>query len=258
MSRLAQAGRISVGIWYDMPGFGLREGDGQPSGFEVEIARIVAARLGIAAQDITWVQVEASRRELVLTSDEVDLVVATMAMREDEAEDPVHLAGPYLSDSLQIVVAADGPAAGLDLATLGRRPQTRVCTVLDLAAAVPGSGPETGAGLPGADQVQRAESMTECLEALEGGAVDAVAGPVTALTILAQASGGDLALAGSPFGRIALGVGIPTGDTVLCAFIAETLAEAASSGSYRTAWNASVPVTAGLTPPTLPTAEPCR
>ncbi|MGI8529567.1 MAG: transporter substrate-binding domain-containing protein, partial [Geodermatophilaceae bacterium] len=56
MAELAEAGAITVGTKFDQPGFGLVSPDGVPEGFDVEIAKIIAAKLGIAPEDIEWVE----------------------------------------------------------------------------------------------------------------------------------------------------------------------------------------------------------
>ncbi len=258
MSRLAQDQRIRVAIWYDMPGFGVRNGDGAPAGFDVEIAKIIAARLGIGAEGITWVRTLASERESLIRQDVADLVVATLAMSPTPGDEPVHIAGPYLSDGLQLLVPTDSAMTGLSLATLRERPELMVCTVLDLKDAVPRGDTETEQSLPPPSQVHRLESMSDCMDALRNDQVDAVVGPVTTMRILAAQSAGTLAVTGGPLGRITFGVGVTDGDSTMCAFIAQTLAGAASTGTYLTGWAQSAGKLADLPDPTLPTPDPCR
>ena len=57
MARLADQGNIKVGVKFDQPGLGSRslETD-QPVGFDVEIAKLIAANLGIETSDIEFVE----------------------------------------------------------------------------------------------------------------------------------------------------------------------------------------------------------
>jgi glutamate transport system substrate-binding protein len=55
MARLSEAGKLTVGTKFDQPGFGLQGLDGDPAGFDVEIAKLIAAELGIGADDIEYV-----------------------------------------------------------------------------------------------------------------------------------------------------------------------------------------------------------
>ena len=51
MAELAEAGKITVGTKFDQPLFGLKGLSGEPEGFDVEIAKIIAAKLGIAEDE---------------------------------------------------------------------------------------------------------------------------------------------------------------------------------------------------------------
>ena len=66
MARLSEAGAIRVGTKFDQPGFGLLGLDGTPTGFDVEIAKIIAAGLGIAPEGITYTEAPSALREEVL------------------------------------------------------------------------------------------------------------------------------------------------------------------------------------------------
>ncbi len=68
------AGRIVVGVRGDYPLFGTGQTDA-PVGFEPDIARAIAARLGVTA---VFRRVSSANRIAALGSDEVDLVIATM------------------------------------------------------------------------------------------------------------------------------------------------------------------------------------
>ena len=47
MAKLNEAGTITVGTKFDQPLFGLAGPDGTPEGFDIEIAKLIAAKLGI-------------------------------------------------------------------------------------------------------------------------------------------------------------------------------------------------------------------
>lgn len=47
MAKLQSAGQITIGTKFDQPLFGLAGPDGTPEGFDVEIGKIIAAKLGI-------------------------------------------------------------------------------------------------------------------------------------------------------------------------------------------------------------------
>ena len=70
----ADTDRLRVGIRQEYPRFGLDTG-GELSGFEIDIARSIAARLGVAVQ---FMVVTPANRISALGEDRVDLVLATM------------------------------------------------------------------------------------------------------------------------------------------------------------------------------------
>jgi glutamate transport system substrate-binding protein len=49
MEKLASAGKVTIGTKFDQPLFGQKGLDGKPVGFDVEIGKLLAAKLGIAA-----------------------------------------------------------------------------------------------------------------------------------------------------------------------------------------------------------------
>ncbi|PZS32883.1 MAG: ABC transporter substrate-binding protein, partial [Pseudonocardiales bacterium] len=64
MERLSKAGKITVGVKYDQPGLGNKNpSTGNPEGFDVEVAKIVAGRLGIAANKIHFIETVSKNRE---------------------------------------------------------------------------------------------------------------------------------------------------------------------------------------------------
>src|SRR4028119_117271 len=57
MAELQEAGTVRIGVKYDQPGIGLMPpGADMPEGFDVEMGKILAAGLGIAPEDVEWVE----------------------------------------------------------------------------------------------------------------------------------------------------------------------------------------------------------
>jgi glutamate transport system substrate-binding protein len=108
MAELNEAGTVTVGTKFDQPGFGLLNPDGVPEGFDVEIAKIVAAELGIAAEDIEWTETVSANREPFIQNGQVDFVVATYTIN-DTRKQVVDFAGPYYVAGQDIMVAAGSP-----------------------------------------------------------------------------------------------------------------------------------------------------
>jgi glutamate transport system substrate-binding protein len=106
MAELNEAGTLRVGTKFDQPLFGLRGLDGDPVGFDVEIAKIIAAKLGIPEDGVTYTETPSRIREDVIANDQVDIVVATYTINDTRRE-RVSFAGPYYQAGQDLMVAAD-------------------------------------------------------------------------------------------------------------------------------------------------------
>ena len=92
-------------------------------GFDPEMGKIMAASLGIDADDITWKETISDNREPFLQEGEVDLVIASYSIT-DERREVVGQAGPYYVTGQQFLVGADS-----DISTLEDVKGTEVCSV---------------------------------------------------------------------------------------------------------------------------------
>ena len=67
MKELADAGTIKVGVKYDQPGLGFKDAASDiPTGFDVEIAKVLVASLGIDPEDtskVDYVETISDNRE---------------------------------------------------------------------------------------------------------------------------------------------------------------------------------------------------
>lgn len=250
MADIQAAGTMTVGTKFDQPGFGLTGLDGVPAGFDVEVAKIIGAAMGIAAEDITYVETPSAVREEKIEQGAVDLVVATYTIN-DERRERVSFAGPYYTAGQDIMVAADDTAiTGPESFTAD--PALKVCSVT-------GSTPaETiKSYLASDDQLVLFDVYSKCADALGTGQVDAVTTDNTILLGLADDSDGAYKLVGKPFTEEPYGIGITKGDTEFCEFIDETLTAAAESGAYEEAWTSTAGQVEGSTTPELPAFDAC-
>lgn len=237
MARLAEAGSITIGTKFDQPLFGLVGPNGVPEGFDVEIGKLIAGKLGIAPEDITWKESISSNREPFIENGEVDIVIATYTIN-DKRKEVVSFAGPYyLAGQSILTLKSDTEIQGPD-DLAGKN----VCTVS-------GSTPEANLleNYPEA-KVQALGAYSECIEPLRNGQVDAIS---TDNVILAgfAADNDDLEVRGEPFTEEPYGIGLALDDTEFRSWINDVLEESFEDGSWTEAWEA----TAGTV---LPTPEP--
>ena len=65
---------LRIGIKFDQPGMGLKEGENY-TGFDVDVATYIAGKLGTTPDKIQWMQAPTPQRETLISSNQVDLVV---------------------------------------------------------------------------------------------------------------------------------------------------------------------------------------
>jgi glutamate transport system substrate-binding protein len=250
MATLASAGKITIGTKFDQPGFGLRGLDGKPEGFDVEIAKIIAAKLGIAEDGITWKETPSAVREEVIERGEVNLVAATYTIN-DKRKQRISFAGPYYVAGQQIMVKKDDTAiTGPD--SLKSNPDSKVCSV---AGSTPAENIKTY--LASASQLVTFDVYSKCADALRTGQVAAVTTDNVILLGLVGKSEGAFKVVGDPFTEEPYGIGMKKGDTAFCQFIDDTLKAAAADGSYEKAWTSTAGTVKGSRVPTMPTADAC-
>ena len=95
-------GKVVIGIKFDQPGLGLKEGDTY-TGFDVEVARYVAKDLGYT--DVEFKETPSAQRETMLQSDQVKMIFATYSITDDRKK-KVSFAGPYFIAGQDLLVAA--------------------------------------------------------------------------------------------------------------------------------------------------------
>lgn len=247
MAKLAQAGTLRLGTKFDQPLFGLKGLDGNPQGFDVEIAKIVAAKLGIPADKITYTETPSAVREEVIEQDRVDMVVATYTIN-DKRKERISFAGPYYVAGQDLMVAADNSTiTGPD--TL-RAANAKVCSVT-------GSTPsEKIKQYVDPANIVLFDVYSKCADALRTGQVQAVTTDNVILTGLVENSNGAFKLVNNKFTEEPYGIGIKKGDVAFCQFIDQTLKEAEADGTYAAAWNNTLSKVSPDVPP-LPAAGAC-
>jgi glutamate transport system substrate-binding protein len=228
MAQLNEAGTVTIGTKFDQPGFGLlNPRTQQPEGFDVEIAKIVAAKLGIAADDITWTETVSANREPFLQNGQVDYVVATYTIN-DARKQVVDFAGPYYEAGQDIMVAKGNPEGIEGPDDLAGK---TVCSV-------EGSTPAQNIR----DKYPQAQLTTydvysKCADDLKNGNVQAVTTDNVILTGLVAGSPDDFELVGNPFTEEPYGIGLAKGDTEFRNFINDVLENSYEDGSWEAAWD---------------------
>ena len=225
MADLNEAGSITIGTKFDQPLFGLMNPTtNQPEGFDVEIGKLVAAKLGISEDKIKWEESVSANREPFIENGQVDIVVATYTIN-DTRKEVVSFAGPYYLAGQDLLVLSGNPdgITGID-DVKGQK----VCSVT-------GSTSEQNLKDAGVT-VLATDTYSNCLEPLRSGEVVAVSTDNVILAGLADQNQGEFEVVDNPFTSEPYGIGLAKDDTDFRNFINDVLEEAYSDGSWAAAW----------------------
>jgi glutamate transport system substrate-binding protein len=232
MEKLNKAKKLRVGTKFDQPGFGLKGLDGKPAGFDVEIAKIIAAELGISADQIEYSEAPSTVREQVIEQDKVDVVVATYTIN-DNRKQRISFAGPYYEAGQTILVRADETGiTGPDSFKAGSK---KVCSVSNSTPA----GNIKKYLQSEATQLVLFDTYQKCIDAINSKQVDAVTTDNVILLGFISTNEGKFKLAGDTFTKEPYGIGLKKDDTKFRNWINDVLEKAYADGRYAKAWNDS-------------------
>lgn len=244
MKELADAGAVKIGVKYDQPGLGFKDAASDiPTGFDVEMAQVLAADLGIAEDEVEWVETISDNREPFLQDGTVDLVLASYSIT-DERRAVVGQAGPYLVTGQQLLVPADS-----DIADVADVEGQEVCSVT-------GSTSLDNIEAEGAKPVGF-DTYSECVEKVLDGTVQAMTTDGTILAGYAAQNEGELKVVGDEFSEERIGVGYSQDHPEMCQWIVDTITEAYENGTYEEAFTATLGPS-GVEVPELPEMDPCE
>jgi glutamate transport system substrate-binding protein len=229
MARLKEAGAVTVGTKFDQPLFGLKNLEGKPEGFDVEIAKLIAGEMGIAADKVNFIEAVSANREPFIQQDKVDFVVATYTIN-DKRKEVVDFAGPYYEAGQDIMVAKGNPEAIKGPEDLAGK---KVCSV---TGSTPAENIRTN--YPDA-QLTEFDVYSKCAEALKNGQVQAVTTDNVILLGLISQDPEAFELVGKPFTKEPYGIGLKKGDTEFRNFINDTLDKIYQDGRWKAAWDAT-------------------
>lgn len=130
MAKIQAKGKIVLGTKFDQPGLGQKNPlTNQVEGFDVEIAKIVAAAIfggtpDAAGSKIDFVETTSPNRETFLETGKVDIVAATYTIN-DARKQRIDFAGPYYVAAQDIMVRANDTSIKQASDLAGKR----VCSV---------------------------------------------------------------------------------------------------------------------------------
>jgi glutamate transport system substrate-binding protein len=204
LGKIQAKGEITIGVKFDVPPFGVKNPQtGDVEGFDVEMGKAVAAKLGVKPK---FIEAISDNRIPFLEDGTADLILSTMTINEERVEQ-IEFSDPYFIARGRVLVPGDSDITGVaDLA--GKN----VCTALGSTyeANLKKQAPEA--------KLKLVDSYSECLELVQNGAVDAVSTDDVILTgMIIQDD--TLKLVGDQLTQEPYGAGIKKDDAQMVDFV---------------------------------------
>ena len=217
LGKIQENGEITIGVKFDVPPFGVKNPQsGEVEGFDIEMGKAVAAKLGVKPK---FIEAISDNRIPFLEDGTADLILSTMTINEERVGQ-INFSDPYFIARGRVLVPGDSDITGVaDLA--GKN----VCTALGSTyeANLKKQAPEA--------KLKLVDSYSECLELIQNGAVDAVSTDDVILTgMIIQDD--TLKLVGDPLTQEPYGAGIKKDDTEVTEFVNGVFQELKDSGKW--------------------------
>ncbi|NUT46476.1 MAG: glutamate ABC transporter substrate-binding protein [Saccharothrix sp.] len=230
--KIKSRGKVVIGVKEDQPGLGYKDPtSGKFTGFDIEIAKLVAAKLGYGDDKIEYKAIPSAGREQALINGDVDYYVGTYTINAKRKEQ-VAFAGPYFTAGQGLLVKkSDSSITGKD--TLKGK---KVCSVT-------GSTPiqkVKSENLTEPQNIVELQNYSQCVEQLEQGAVDVVTTDDAILKGYASQSPDTLKVVGEPFSNEPYGIGLAKDDKALRDKVNDILEAAINGGDWQKAYDATL------------------
>jgi glutamate transport system substrate-binding protein len=230
--KITQRGRVVIGVKDDQPGLGFKDATtGEYSGFDIEIARLVAAKLGFGADKIDYKTVPSAAREDAISRGDVDYYVGTYTIN-DKRKQRVSFAGPYFVAGQGLLVRKDDNSiTGKD--TLKGK---KVCSAT-------GSTPiqrVRDQGLTEPANVIEFQTYSQCVDQLISNQVDAVTTDDAILKGYAAQQPDKLKVVGDTFSTEPYGIGLNKDDAALRGKVNDILQAAMDDGTWQKIYDATL------------------
>ncbi|THA23291.1 glutamate ABC transporter substrate-binding protein [Streptomyces sp. A1277] len=223
-------GYLRVGAKEDQPYLGEKDpATGVYSGFDIEIARMMAASLGFDPKTVRFKTIASANRETALQNGQIDYYVGTYTVN-DMRKKLVGFAGPYYMAGQGLLVRTDeddihGPQ---DLA--GK-------TVCSAAGSTPYQ--RIAADYPKAKLVAY-DTYSICVDNLLTFQVDAVTTDDAILLGFAAKAPDEMKVVGKPFSEEPYGIGVPRSDNALRLALDDALEANEKNGNWKKAFEATL------------------
>jgi glutamate transport system substrate-binding protein len=218
-------GSLIVGVKADQPNLGYKDADGKRCGFDIEVARMVSAGLGLDPDKIEYKEIPSANRETAIAGGEIDYYVGTYSIT-DKRKKQVSFAGPYFVAGQDLLVRKDDTSMDAGKTALkGKKVcsatgSTPIQKVKDEQLTEPGN-------------ISEFKTYSECVSQLLDQKVDAVTTDDAILKGYAATAPDELKVVGKPFSTEKYGIGLPLADKALREKVNSILETSASDGTWK-------------------------
>jgi glutamate transport system substrate-binding protein len=205
--KMVEAGKVTIGVKEDQPNLGyLDVTTNERTGFDIDIARWIAASLGFDEEQIEYKPIASANREQAIVNGDIDYYVGTYSIT-DKRKDQIDFAGPYFISGQGFLVGADSEIT--DVKEVSDFNGKTVCSATGSTPIqnIKENFPEI--------TTEEYDLYSACVEDLINGKVDAVTTDQAILIGYAAKYPDEVKVVGGLFTEERYGVGLPKGDTVL-------------------------------------------
>jgi len=223
-AKIKTAGKVVIGVKFDQPNLGYKDAQGKRCGFDIEIARLIASKLGIDPAKIEYKEVASANRETSIKGGEVDYYVGTYSITDKRKKD-VSFAGPYFVAAQDLLVRKDESAITGSDTLKGKK----ICSAT-------GSTPiqrVRDQKLTEDSNIVEFKTYSECVSQLLDKKVDTVTTDDAILKGYAATAPDELRVVGKPFSTEKYGIGLPLADKALRDKVNSILETSASDGTWK-------------------------
>jgi polar amino acid transport system substrate-binding protein len=217
ISDLKAAGKIKIGMQVDFPPYGILNSENQPDGYEADVAKLVAERLGVVAE---IVPVTGPNRIPNLLTGRVDLLVASLTITPERAKQ-VQFSNPYVAVDVALYGRKDLKAQSLD-------------DLVGVTVAVPRASAQDIAltkNAPKGTLIQRFDDDPSTTQALLSGQVQALAAGTTVITQIEEVAPADTFEVKFSLYQSVFGIAMRPGQDDLLHWTNDFVAKATADGS---------------------------
>ena len=233
-----------VGVKADQPNLGYKDANGKRCGFDIEVARMVSAQLGLDPDKIEYKEIPTANRETAIAGGEIDYYVGSYSIT-DKRKKLVSFAGPYFIAGQDLLVRkADTSMDAGKEALKGKK----VCSAT-------GSTPiqkVKDENLTEASNISEFKTYSECVSQLLDNKTDAVTTDDAILKGYAANAPEELKVVGKPFSTEKYGIGLPLADKALRDKVNAGLETSFTDGTWKSLYDETLGKSgAAATPPPL-------